>query len=222
MNEGPDASVMHDSSSNGIDGHIGDHVVTGYQHGGATGYRWPYVAPNRPPADRQHLVTVWDDRLNPRRRVFAVTVRFRTTRDFGNTIQKGQSGTPGGYFKWQIPNGKLTCLFRGVVNGRVVGKAVNSGKRRLNDGRWHTVTCRRTRDGLTMTIDHRKTRRAIGWTGRIENSKPLSIGRQVQLRSADGHVRLLRRRDRLGPHLDRLSFRIASTDRSSRRPARSC
>jgi hypothetical protein len=27
-----------------------------------------------------------------------------------------------------------------------------------------------------MTIDHRKTRRAIGWTGRIENSKPLSIG----------------------------------------------
>jgi hypothetical protein len=134
------------------------------------------VKPNQPPADRQCLVTVFDDRLNPRRHAFAVTVRFRTTRSFGNVIQKGQAGSPGGYFKWEIPKGRLTCLFRGVVDGTKVGRAVNSGARRLNDGAWHTVTCKRTRSGLVMTIDGRTTRRATGWTGRIANPRPPSIG----------------------------------------------
>ena len=176
MNEGSTATTMFDSTANHINGSIGNDVVTGYRVNGATGYHWPYVAPNQPPANPERLVTVSDGRLNPGTRVYSVTVRFRTTRSFGNIIQKGQSGTPGGYWKWQIPSGKLSCLFRGVVNGNTVSKSVNSGTTLLNDGAWHTVTCTRTTTGVTMTIDGSITRRATGWTGSISNTKALTIG----------------------------------------------
>ena len=176
MNEGSGATVMHDSSGNGIDGSIGGHIATGFTYAGATGYEWPYVKPNQPPADPERLATASDSRLNPGTSVFSVTVRFRTTHDFGNIIQKGQSGTAGGYWKWQLPKGQLTCLFRGVVNGSTVSKAVNSGTLLLNDGKWHTVTCTRTTTGVTMTIDGGTTRKATGWTGSISNSKALAIG----------------------------------------------
>lgn len=176
MNEGTTATTMLDSSGNGINGSIGDDVVTGYTFNGATGYHWTYVKPNQPPANPARLVTVADGRLNPGSSVYSVTVRFRTKVSFGNIIQKGQSGTAGGYWKWQIPNGQLTCLFRGVINGSFVSKAVNSGTTKLNDGVWHTVTCTRTATGVTMTIDGGTTRKASGWTGPISNTKPLVIG----------------------------------------------
>jgi hypothetical protein len=155
------------------------------------------VKPNQPPADRQRLVTVIDDRLNPRRHAFAVTVRFRTTRSFGNVIQKGQAGSPGGYFKWEIPKGRLTCLFRGVVDGTKVGRAVNSGARRLNDGAWHAVTCKR--HPLGSRDDDRRANNAPGDGMDPPDREPEAAldRRQVQLRPGPGHVRLPRRRDRL-------------------------
>jgi hypothetical protein len=176
MNEGSTATTMQDSSGNGIDGSIGDDVVTGYSFAGATAYHWTYVKPNQPPANPERLVTASDARLNPGTNVYSVTVRFRTTVNFGNILQKGQSATSGGYWKWQIPSGKLACLFRGVVNGNVVSKSVNSGTHLLNDGAWHTVTCTRTSTGVTMTIDNSFTRKATGWTGSISNTKALTIG----------------------------------------------
>ena len=39
---------------------------------------------------------------------------MRTTKPFGNIIQKGQSSTPDGYFEIQAPNGIVQCLFRGA------------------------------------------------------------------------------------------------------------
>ena len=70
------------------------------------------MSPTAPPPKPERLVQVNDSRLNPGNRDYAVTVRFRTTRSYGNMIQKGQSQTPGGYFKWEIPSGILMCLFR--------------------------------------------------------------------------------------------------------------
>jgi hypothetical protein len=180
MNEGSTASTMVDSSGNGINGSIGDDVVTNYKVNGATAYHWTYVRPNAPPANPERLVTVSSSQLNPGTSTYSVTVRFRTTVNFGNIIQKGQSHTAGGYFKWQIPSGKLSCLFRGIVNGNVVSKSVNSGTKLLNDGAWHTVTCTRTSTGVTMVIDGNTTRRATGTTGSISNSKPLTIGGKLE------------------------------------------
>jgi PKD repeat protein len=177
MNEAPGATTMVDGSGNDMDGTVGSAVVTGYVAGGATGYHWSDTQPNQPPPKPERLVQVHDDRLNPGIGDYAVTVRFRTTETFGNIIQKGQSGAPGGNFKWQIPRGKLVCKFKGLdANGAVVSKSVNSGETLLNDGAWHVVRCERKGDKVIMTIDDTITRTGIGHTGNIVNTSPLTIG----------------------------------------------
>ena len=63
---------------------------------------------------------------------------MRTTKPLGNIIQKGQSSTPGGYFKIQAPNGIVQCLFRGAGGSRAVGSGRAGGKVSRNQT---TVTC---------------------------------------------------------------------------------
>ena len=189
MNEGVNASVMVDSSGNGIDGVIGDAVLTGQTVQGETAYTWDNTQPNQPPAKPERLVQVDNAQLNPYSDDYAITVRFRTTRNFGNIIQKGQSGNLGGNWKWQIPSGQLSCTFRGYDdNGNELQKTVNSGAPELgfevlNDGEWHTVKCERRGDRLIMTIDigtpQQRVRTANGPTGNIANNVPLTIGGKV-------------------------------------------
>jgi hypothetical protein len=172
MNERSGARTMIDSSGNGLDGSIGREVGTDLHGGGAIGYRFGKLAPDTPPTHPRHLVTVPDDdELDPGTRDYAVTLRLRTTYQFGNIIQKGQSTVSGGNFKLQIPNGIVECIFRGSYGTMQV-----SSTRRLNDGYWHTVRCDRTYAGLTLTVDGSPVARRNGWTGRIENSWPLAIG----------------------------------------------
>ena len=97
MNEPAGATTMLDSSGNGINGAIGAHVQEGTAlSGGGTGYRFPYLQPNTPPADPEHVVRVAHDaRLNPGSGDFAVEFRMRTTHSFGNILQKGQAGGGG-------------------------------------------------------------------------------------------------------------------------------
>lgn len=176
MNEGTNATTMHDSSGNGIHGQIGSAVQTNWTFDAATGYRWVHTRPNTPPAQPERLVTVSDSRLNPGTDDFAITIRFRTTHSYGNMIQKGQATTVGGYFKWQIPNGRVTCLFRGVGGGgEILTKSVHSGPTPLNDGDWHTVRCERRDNQVVMTVDNDLVRRGTGPTGSISNTYPLTI-----------------------------------------------
>jgi hypothetical protein len=179
MNESPGATEMTDSSPNGISGAVGSAVQTGFSVAGATAYHWTHTQPNQPPAKPERLVQVTDSRINPGSRDYAITVRFRTTHSYGNLIQKGQSTTRGGYFKWQMPNGIITCLFRsrsqtGVLLGQ---KSVKSpSDRPLNDGAWHTVRCEKTFDRVTMTIDGTIVRSSSrGTIGPISNTVPLTI-----------------------------------------------
>jgi concanavalin A-like lectin/glucanase superfamily protein len=172
MNEPPHAGVMHDSGRHGVDGSIGSAVATGVTHAGATAYRFSYAAPDQTPAEPDRLVMVNNAVLNPGTRSFAVTIRYRTHHVGGNMVQKGQAQTSGGYFKLEAPDqaGNMRCEFEGSL-GTV---SVSSGEA-LNDGRWHTVHCRRTRAGLTMTVDGVITDRQFGRTGNISNSLPLTI-----------------------------------------------
>jgi hypothetical protein len=176
MNESTGATAMLDASGNGIDGQIGSAVRTGVHVNGSTAYRWPWAKPAAPPPKPERLVKAFDGRLNPGTRDFAVTIRFKTSQNFGNMIQKGQAGNAGGYFKWEIPNGELKCLFRGRVDGRFRGRIVRSGETRLNDGKWHTVRCERLSDRIVMTIDGSTVYTKRGWTGNISNNVPLTIG----------------------------------------------
>ena len=173
MNEPAGSTTMLDSSGNGITGAIGAHVQVGMAlSGGGTGYRFPYLKPNTPPADPEHLVVVpHDERLNPGSGALAVEFRMRTTHSFGNIIQKGQSGSPGGYWKFQQPNGKVECLFRGSAGS----STASSGTVRVNDGLWHTVRCERTSSSVVMKVDGVVTGRNFNPTGTIANTKRLSI-----------------------------------------------
>ena len=173
MNESARSRTMSDSSGNGIKGTIGAHVVVGTAlSGGGTGYRFPYLKPNTPPADPDHVVRVpHDSRLNPGSGNFAVELRLRTTHSFGNVMQKGQAGSAGGYWKLQQPNGKISCLFRGAVGS----STASSGTVRVNDGAWHTVRCERTSSSVIMTVDGVVTGRNFNTTGSIANTRPLSI-----------------------------------------------
>jgi hypothetical protein len=173
MNEPRGSTVMTDSSGNGLHGTVGSDVRTGVVAAGATGYNFPYLLPNKPPARPQHLVTVPSNaKLNPDAGTYAVTVRYRTTQNFGNILQKGQNATPGGYWKFEQPNGIVACLFKDA-NGRQ--KAVRS-KIALNDGRWHTVKCERSATAVTMYVDGARHNRLAGTTGTIANSNELAIG----------------------------------------------
>ena len=183
MNEAAGSRTMLDSSGNGINGTIGAHVLVGTAlSGGGTGYRFPFLQPNTPPADPEHVVRVPNNsRLNPGSGDFAVELRMRTTHSFGNVLQKGQAGSAGGYWKFQQPSGKISCLFRGSAGS----STASSGTVRVNDGAWHTVRCERTSSSVTMTVDGVVTGRNRNPTGTIANTKPLSIAGKLNCDQID-------------------------------------
>lgn len=171
MDEGAGAWVMRDSSGNGLDGQIGGEVITG-----GPGYRFSRLQPDTPPTHPRHLVVVPDDDdLDPGWRDFMVTVRLRTTDQFGNIVQKGQATVSGGSFKLQIPSGRVQCWFRGSEGALLV-----TAPRAINDGDWHTVKCWRTEEGVALNIDGDTVASRSGATGRIANSWPLSIGGKTE------------------------------------------
>lgn len=175
MNEPAGSRVLVDSSGNGLNGSIGGEVTAGATYSGATGHRFAYLTPNTPPAHPGHLDTVpHNAKLNPGTGDYTVTVRMRTKQKFGNIVQKGQSGHPGGYFKFENPKGIVTCLYRGSAGSNLV-----SSLRPLNDGKWHTISCERTQYWVTMTVDGVVTQRLKGVTGTISNTWPLSIAGKV-------------------------------------------
>jgi hypothetical protein len=172
MNEAAGATTMIDSSGNGYNGSIGSAVQTGATFAGSTGYRWAYVSPTAPPAKPERLVLVPSrSALNPDSGDYAIEFRYRTTRSFGNIVQKGQNGTPGGYFKFEQPNGNMTCLFKG---GNGQQRAIKASIA-TNDGNWHVIRCERTSTYIRLIIDGVQVGRLNGPTGNISNNSPVSI-----------------------------------------------
>jgi hypothetical protein len=168
MNEGPNATTMHDRSGHNRDGTIGSTVETGVVVRGATGYRWPA---DTGVEDPQRLVTVASSALNPRRDAFAVTLRLKTSAEDQNIIQKGQAHTAGGMWKIEMVNGRVICSFKGSAGRVAVGSTVT-----VSNHVWHTVRCERHRRAVTISVDGRAPRRQAGRSGKIANSWALSIG----------------------------------------------
>jgi hypothetical protein len=171
LNEPAGASVTRDSSGAGHDGAIGSHLVMNRQsaafdlHSPGAGVSF----------GAQHLILVPDARdgsLDPGAGNFTVELRFRTTERFGNVLQKGQATSVGGQVKFQIPKGKLSCMFKTPQGTATAG----SGTRLLNDNAWHVVRCERTPTSVTMFVDGVRTGRKNGFTGNLDNNKPWSLG----------------------------------------------
>ena len=145
-----------------------DRVVSGAD----TFYRWSLVKPEEPPAKPERVIQINNTRLNPGTRDFAVSFRYRTTKPFGNIMQKGQANTKGGNFKFQLPKGNVTCLVRGPTGQRAV-RTVGV----YDNNQWHTVRCERTAAGITLTVSDangnlQETKKLNGRTGNITNKLP--------------------------------------------------
>ena len=175
MNERAGATTMVDGAGSN-DGAIGSEVHTGMNFGaGVTGYRFDRLKPNTPPAHPEHIVRVPSSAaLNPANRAqYSVEIRYRTTNPFGNIVQKGQAGAKGGYWKFQLPQGEASCLFRGPQG---ISNAVRTRGVKLNDGAWHTVRCEATPTEVRMYVDGTFFGRNRGTTGSISNSEPVYVG----------------------------------------------
>jgi hypothetical protein len=181
FNEQAGAKVAHDTSGLDHDGEIGSHLVMNGSYAD-----WD----RHPPGEgvyygKNHLITIPDAKngsLDPGAGNFSVEIRFRTKENFGNVIQKGQAGTAGGQVKFQIPKGKLTCMFKTSTGTATAG----TGTLLLNDNTWHTVRCDRTPSSVTMYVDGEKIRRTNHSTGNLNNTKPWTIGGKLNCDTAAG------------------------------------
>ncbi len=173
MSERPGSTVLVDQSGHGVNGDIASGIKLGNVDSGtgATFFKWPFAPPNTTPPTSPRLIRISDDRTNPGTADFTVAMRYRTTQNFGNVMQKGQNGNKGGYWKIEIPNGHVTCLFKGQSGSVLVNSSII-----LNDGMWHTIVCSRTPSGATMVIDGTTTRKKAGFAGNISNKVPMTIG----------------------------------------------
>jgi hypothetical protein len=181
LNEARGAKVAHDSSGLRHNGQIGAHLT---MNG-----RFAHFDRHRPGAHtyfgKAHLIVVpdaGDHSLDPGRGKFSVEIRFRTHDSFGNVIQKGQAKSPGGQIKFQIPGGRLTCMFKTSSGTATAG----SRQLRLNDGKWHVVRCDRTSTSVTMYVDGKRISRTNHATGNLDNNKPWTIGGKLNCGPASG------------------------------------
>jgi laminin G domain protein len=192
LDDASDSFVMADSSGQGNDGIIAaDHVRDGLTLGvsligGGTGYNWGDVKPNvdiKP--DR--VVKAPQAALNPGSRDWEISFRYRTTRPFGNIMQKGQSQAKGGQIKFQLPAGQISCMFKGGTGVRRSIKTVN----RYDDGAWHVVVCDRLASGVTLNVYDGsgstllETRHINGSSGSISNTVPFTIGGKPNCNQVD-------------------------------------
>jgi Concanavalin A-like lectin/glucanases superfamily len=169
LDEAPGARTAVDGSGYGHHGAVGSDISTGARSYGATGYRFPTWASNAP----GHLVTVRDSsRLDPGTSDYAVSVRLRTARFYSNVVQKGQSGTAGGFWKLEVARGVVTCQFRTSTGSNLT---VGS-KGRLDDGKWHAVRCGRSGRTVSLYVDGVRQSVRTGLSGSISNSWELAIG----------------------------------------------
>ena len=171
FNEAAGATTAVDGSGMAHHGAIGSHV----QMNGAYA-DWDRHSPSEGVAyGLEHLVTVpdaADGSLDPGTGDFSIEFRFKTKENFGNIMQKGQARTVGGQVKFQIPRGKLSCMFKTADGTATAG----SGTTLLNDDLWHVVRCDRTSTSVTLYVDGVRVGRKNGFTGNLDNRKPWTFG----------------------------------------------
>jgi hypothetical protein len=182
MEEQVGDTVLVDSGPNGLNGYIGS-LVQRQVFIDTGDYGFTFSGPRD--ANDERLANVADNPLlDPGTLPYRVTVRFRTTNGADpNIVQKGQSGQTGGYWKVVLHKGWPRCHFRDY---RGVTKAIGFVDKgfpdyvKAGDGKWHTLICERLADGVRATIDpgdpEGATNFISGSIGRIDNSRPLSIG----------------------------------------------
>lgn len=175
MDEAAGSPMLVDSSGNGVNGLLGSGVMAGTRVGGDIVHRFPNTS-STAPADPSRLHYVADrDALDPGTGNYSVEVRFRSTVDGTNIIQKGQATTSGGMWKMELDKGTVACLFRGSG-----GDAFVRSTTRVIDGNWYLVRCERTASGVVLAVNGTVEARRSATSGNIANSWDLTIGGKPQ------------------------------------------
>lgn len=172
LNEPVNTSTAIDSSGSGLDADVGTEVNTGLTLKRRTYVNFPTTGAWGPPNDERLILVPDDPMLDPGDSTYRIVIVFRTRASGVNVIQKGQSGTVGGYWKIETHRGLASCFFRG---GDRQQSGVGSGER-VDDGKWHKVVCTRYPDRTVMRVDGKITATRWAPSGTVSNIKPLSIG----------------------------------------------
>jgi hypothetical protein len=133
-------------------------------------------------------VVVDDDAsLDPGSSAFSTTVHVKftvvpTAANGGDydLIRKGLGDTNGGYWKMEIYPTSSGTKTVGIcqMQGSAGAVQVKDAPYTLNDGVWHTITCAKDDDGVTLTIDRTSYFTAAN-VGSIANSDPLTLGAKI-------------------------------------------
>jgi hypothetical protein len=188
MNEPPGSKVLLDSGPNGINGTIGTSTTLN-----GTFQSFPQVQRgfNNATYDPQHIDVINSPLTNPGTSDFIVTVMLRIAKpsdSFGNVMQKGQTGSPTGFWKIELDGptrGLVFCGFRSIVNGVTTNGGIRSPIN-IADNQWHTVTCERGPNFVSTTVDGHTTKQ-MHTVGNIVNNVPLTIGGKQNCTAATLH-----------------------------------
>jgi hypothetical protein len=111
--------------------------------------------------------------LVPGTRDVTITVQVKTSyaEGFSNFFQKGTYTTNAGFWKIEMSRGYGRCRFTGNI--ATVGF---EGGPKINDGRWHTITCKKTAGSVLMYVDGVLVKRRNVVVGSITNTEDIAIG----------------------------------------------
>jgi hypothetical protein len=89
-------------------------------------------------------------------------------------LRKGTSSDSAQFYKAEIrPDNRAVCRFVGSKTS-TSGLLVHDGPT-LNDGRWHTITCKKANTNISLVVDG-KTFTKSGTVGSITNAGSLTLG----------------------------------------------
>jgi hypothetical protein len=168
MNE-TSGTTMHDSASDGTqDNGTLRNVTVGQPgaHGRAYRFNGPELS----------YVSVPDSPdINPVDRSFTFSVMVQFTQNPSgdyDLLRKGLSTTPGGDYKTEIAKtGQAICEWKGSSATKDL-----IGGSPLNDGVWHTITCKKTAGKVTLRVDGTVRASSSVTIGTISNSADLLLG----------------------------------------------
>ena len=174
---GDSTHTMLDASGAGRHGTSTSNVLL--RQSGATGYGYRFTS------TPSYVTVPSSSAFNPGTSAFSITakVKYSTTPPGGDVdtydiLRKGFSSSSGGDYKLEITaSGAAHCLFRGSS-----GLGEVTGSRSLADGRWHTLTCRRTSSKVTLVVDG-AAKSSTKTTGTISNSTEVMLG----AKNSSGH-----------------------------------
>lgn len=163
--------LAHDSSGNGNDGMLFN-VTLGRPGFVGSGFGFN--------GTDSKIVVQSSSSLNPGAQDFSYTAAVRLTvvpgvGDTYDVLRKGISSTTGGEYKMEVANVKGAARARCLAKDAAGHVAKVTHSKSLADGQWHVITCSRSGNAWSTTVDG-VVKSGIVSLGSVSNSKVLTIG----------------------------------------------